>query len=183
MATRIGLCLLALFVTAGLCRGGDQVPYKDRVEAVITGFSVTEGGLFALPFRVVRGQGTHVGRFTSEGMLLVEPTSLEFVGTNTITAANGDEIDIEILGADADDGGGRVHHHCGDHLRRRDRPVRERHRRVQRRGHAADGTWLRRLHLHGGRRRHHLASEQEVASVRHREGAGFRGEPVPSPSL
>lgn len=99
MATRIGLCLLALFVTAGLCRGGDQVPYKDRVEAVITGFSVTEGGLFALPFRVVRGQGTHVGRFTSEGMLLVEPTSLEFVGTNTITAANGDEIDIEILGA------------------------------------------------------------------------------------
>jgi hypothetical protein len=76
---------------------GDQVPYKDRVEAVIVGADV-ESGFALLSFEVVRGQGTQVGRFTTFGELLVDLDTLEFVGTNTFIAANGDNIFTDILG-------------------------------------------------------------------------------------
>lgn len=91
--------MLIILVCPVLSFAGDQVPYKDRVEAVIydaaPGDAPNEVRLF---FRVEKGQGTHVGRFTTLGELLVDTDTLEFTGTNTLTAANGDQIFIEITG-------------------------------------------------------------------------------------
>lgn len=91
--------MLVILICPVVSSAGDQVPYKDRVEAVIydagPGDAPNEVRLF---FRVERGQGTHVGRFTTLGELLVDTDTLEFTGTNTLTSANGDQIFIEITG-------------------------------------------------------------------------------------
>lgn len=94
----VAAVVLMFLVCPVFSLAGDQVPYKDRVEAVIFAASPESPNEVRLSFFVHRGQGTHVGRFTTLGELLVNTDTFQFTGTNTLTAANGDKIFIEITG-------------------------------------------------------------------------------------
>jgi hypothetical protein len=83
-----------VFATAG-----DMLPYKDKVAAVITdAIPITDEDAVLLTFTAA-GQGTHVGNFTTLGQLRVNTLTFLFTGTNTLTAANGDRILIDITGS------------------------------------------------------------------------------------
>lgn len=92
------LVMIMILVSPVFPLAGNQVPYRDRVEAEIVDATPVSGNEVLLSFVVHRGQGTLVGRFTTEGELLVNTDTFEFTGTNTLTAANGDQIFIEITG-------------------------------------------------------------------------------------
>lgn len=90
--------LIMILLSPVFSFAGNQVPYRDRVEAEIVDATPVSANEVLLGFVVHRGQGTLVGRFTTEGELLVNTNTFEFTGTNTLTAANGDQIFIEITG-------------------------------------------------------------------------------------
>ena len=90
--------LLAILLSPAPSWAGDQVPYKDYVEAEVVGAAPVAPNLIQLSFEVLRGQGTHVGRFTTQGVLFVNTSTFDFIGENTLTAANGDQIFIDIVG-------------------------------------------------------------------------------------
>lgn len=92
------LAMIAILLSPVLSFAGNQVPYRDRVEAEIVDATPVSSNEVLLAFEVHRGQGTLVGRFTTEGELLVNTDTFQFTGTNTLTSANGDQIFIEITG-------------------------------------------------------------------------------------
>ncbi len=71
---------LVILICPVISLSGDQVPYKDRVEAVVIGAIPVSPNEVLLPFMVTRGQGSHVGRFTTLGELLVNTDTFQFTG-------------------------------------------------------------------------------------------------------
>lgn len=92
-------CLVVLASVIHLClasqsQAKDEAPYKDRVLGVFAPAGMDENGNLILEFQTV-GQATQLGRFTSAGQLNVAD-DLTFTGINTLTAANGDQIFLDI---------------------------------------------------------------------------------------
>ncbi len=87
-----GLVFALSFTSAAQAK--DEVPYKDRVLGQFQPAGVDDDGNLILDFHTV-GQATELGRFVSMGQLYVAD-DLTFTGINTLTAANGDQIDLNI---------------------------------------------------------------------------------------
>jgi hypothetical protein len=88
------LAFLATLVLAGPTDAGEQVPFKGRLEGVVTVTPLTPPFMFVL----VEGSGnaTHLGRLTWVAMLVASP--VEAAGTFQFTAANGDMLFADFTG-------------------------------------------------------------------------------------
>lgn len=94
---RIGAVVLAAVWAlsyVGQTHAKDEVPYNDSVEGVFEFVGVDPDGNLILSFETV-GQANQLGQFTSAGLLFVADDAT-FTGVNTLTAANGDQIFLEI---------------------------------------------------------------------------------------
>ncbi len=74
---------------------------------LLVGFALPALGDDWLPFRghyahdgtaPGSGQATHLGRFTQEGMVVVDPDDGSAEGTEVFTAANGDQLFADVGG-------------------------------------------------------------------------------------
>ena len=110
----VGLALPAL--------GGEGRPFRGHyvdemiIEAkpVPDGLQVTTTG---------PGQATHLGRFTRKGTVVIDLDDGSAEGTAVFTAANGDQLFMEIEGEPTDS---PRHHRWHFHVHRGDRPVQRR---------------------------------------------------------
>src|SRR5688500_174602 len=101
---------LSLLVFAAPAPAGESVPFRGGLEARVTSVIVIEGpGPGQTRPRLVRvnwiaeGRGTHLGRFTVVGSHLsflddTKPTFGQVSGSLVITAANGDQLLVDIFG-------------------------------------------------------------------------------------
>ena len=88
---------IVLFVAVGSATfatqaSGEERVYRSRSTAVLD--------LLTGDF-VAAGNGTHLGKYTESGNVSItglDPTALDVVGSATLTAANGDELDVSITG-------------------------------------------------------------------------------------
>jgi len=94
--SKVMLSMLILLCYSNIVHAGNQVPYKDSVIGEIISEEMISPNTLCLGFSAT-GQGTQLGRFTTLGELVVDTNTLSFTGTNTITAANGDMIFLDIV--------------------------------------------------------------------------------------
>ena len=97
-ASYLALLLAALttaFAPQWACATG-KVPFKGSAEgAVVSAVPGPEGVLLTV---LAEGQATHLGRFSREEMLLLDPTTGTIAGTVVFTAANGDQLTGVVAG-------------------------------------------------------------------------------------
>ena len=73
-----------------------EVPFKGSAEGVVVSLSPgPEGVLLTV---LADGQATHLGRFSREEMLLLDPSTGTVAGTIVFTAANGDQLTGVVAG-------------------------------------------------------------------------------------
>lgn len=94
------LLLCALLAAPQVAEAGKQVPYKDNIVAT---FDPTGLGDGILEFEVT-GTATHLGRFTGAGFVDLTTGT----GQNLLTAANGDQLFIDIVEAVVDESAGTI---------------------------------------------------------------------------
>jgi hypothetical protein len=75
---------------------GDQLPFKGRVDAVVTGATPAPDGLHLTV--VGTGEATHLGRFARYERVVLH-ADRTFAGTLVFTAANGDRLSAKVAGA------------------------------------------------------------------------------------
>ena len=101
----IAIAAIILFQCADLTSGATTVggavaragePFKGKAEGTITGVLPGPGGITLSG--VAEGQATHLGRFTREEQILLDPVTNAFVGTIVFTAANGDRLLCTLTG-------------------------------------------------------------------------------------
>ena len=94
-AASLALATLVVLGLAGPADAGEQVPFKGRLEGVVTTLTPLQP-----PFMFVRvegtGNATHLGRFTWVAMLVASPE--EATGSYQFTAANGDMLFADFTG-------------------------------------------------------------------------------------
>jgi len=83
------------FETRG-ATGTAPLPFKGNAEGTITGVSAGAEGVTLTGS--AEGQATHLGQYTREEQLLLNPVTGTFTGTMIFTAANGDQLWCTIAG-------------------------------------------------------------------------------------
>ena len=91
-----GLALIALLSTTATVGFASDVPFKGWANGEITVFSPGPTGISITA--VAEGNATHLGRYTREEHLLVDPNTGAFTGDVTFTAADGSELTATITG-------------------------------------------------------------------------------------
>jgi hypothetical protein len=84
------LATLTMVLSPKLARGGDSVPFKGSAVGAVV--SATPGPTGVLLRVLAEGQATHLGKFTREEVLLLNPATGAATGTAVFTAANGDQL-------------------------------------------------------------------------------------------
>jgi hypothetical protein len=84
----VGLALPAL--------GDEMRPFRGHVDEVIIDVTPVPEGL--LVTATGKGQATHLGRFTRLGRVVVHPEDGSAEGTVVFTAANGDQLVMDVVG-------------------------------------------------------------------------------------
>ena len=88
------LALLLAAVTAAFApqwvRAADTVPFKGNAEGAIVNATPDPGGLVVTV--VADGYATHLGKFSREELLLLNPNTGTAAGTIVFTAASGDQL-------------------------------------------------------------------------------------------
>ena len=84
------LAAVALAFGPQSVRGGDSVPFKGSAEGAIVSATPDPGGVLAPT--LAEGYATHLGRFTREEVVLLNPVTGTINGTLVFTAANGDQL-------------------------------------------------------------------------------------------
>ena len=77
------------FVPQSVC-AGNSVPFKGNAVGAIVSATPTPAGVVVKT--LAEGYATHLGRFTREEDLVLNPTTGSIAGTLVFTAANGDEL-------------------------------------------------------------------------------------------
>ncbi len=83
------------FPAEARCATSEQ-PFKGNAEGTITGVSVGPAGVSLEG--LAAGQATHLGLYTREEQLLLNPATGAFTGTMVFTAANGDQLTCTLAG-------------------------------------------------------------------------------------
>ena len=95
-AASLALAVVVVLGLTGPVAAGEQVPFKGRLEGVVT---VTP---LAPPFVAVyvdaTGRATHLGRFTLDIPHVVNRATSTAIGTYEFTAANGDTLTADFAG-------------------------------------------------------------------------------------
>ena len=91
------LAVAALVVAAQLSWGVNGVPFRGRAEGAITNVTPDPGGGVVLTI-VTEGIATHLGRFSRDEELLLDPSTNTFTGNIVFTAANGDQLVAAVVG-------------------------------------------------------------------------------------
>lgn len=92
LARHLPLLLAALTVVSGHSSlfAGEPVPFKGNAEGAIVSAAPDPGGLVV---RVLaEGYASHLGRFSREEVLILNPATGTVTGTIVFTAANGDQL-------------------------------------------------------------------------------------------
>jgi len=96
---RTASLMMALTAIVGLALpalGGEGRPFRGHYDEIVTDATSVPDGL--LVETSGSGQATHLGRFTREGRVVVDLVDGSAVGTAVFTAANGDQLFMEIEG-------------------------------------------------------------------------------------
>jgi hypothetical protein len=91
----IALCILLSLVVVQVASA--DVPFKGQASAEI--ISVVPGPTGVLMTAVATGNATHLGKFTREEHILLDPNTGSFTGDITFTSADGDQLVGTITGA------------------------------------------------------------------------------------
>ena len=91
-----GLALIALFSATSTVGLASNVPFKGWANGEITGFLPGPNGV--LITAVAEGNATHLGKFTREEHLLLNPETGAFTGDVTFTAADGSQLTATLTG-------------------------------------------------------------------------------------
>jgi hypothetical protein len=91
-----GLLAISLFSIIGLA-ATKEVPMKGNGAGTIT--AAVPGPTGVEISAIGAGYSTHLGKFTREESILLNPETGSFTGTITFTAADGSELDCEFVGA------------------------------------------------------------------------------------
>src|SRR5215212_9430473 len=84
------LAALTVVLAPHCVRASDSVPFKGSAEGAIVSAAPDPAGLVV---RVLAdGNATHLGRFSREEVLLLNPGTGTVAGTIVFTAANGDQL-------------------------------------------------------------------------------------------
>jgi len=97
-ARSLALLLAALTMASAprWASAAGEVPFKGGAEgAVVSTLPGPEGVLLTV---LAEGQATHLGRFSREEMLLLDPSTGTVAGTVVFTAANGDQLTGVVAG-------------------------------------------------------------------------------------
>ena len=96
-AASLALAALVVLGLAGPAAAGEQVPFKGRLEGVVTTLTPLQPPLM---FVRVEGTGnaTHLGRLTWVATLVANNATGEAVGSYQFTAANGDMLFADFTG-------------------------------------------------------------------------------------
>jgi hypothetical protein len=84
------LATLAVAFAPDWAAATGEVPFKGSAEGAV--ISLTPGPEGALLVVLAEGQATHLGKFTREEMLILNPATGTIAGTVVFTAANGDQL-------------------------------------------------------------------------------------------
>jgi len=95
-AASLALAALVVLGLAGPADAGGQVPFKGRLEGVVTVTPFPQPSPFMFVLVEGTGNATHLGRFTWVAMLVASPE--EATGTFQFTAANGDMLFADFTG-------------------------------------------------------------------------------------
>ena len=90
------LLLAAAMLSAYPAWAGDQVPFQGKAEGAITGVSPVPAGIILTVH--ANGNATHLGQFSREEVLLLNPLAGTIAGTIVFTAANGDQLSGTVAG-------------------------------------------------------------------------------------
>src|SRR4051812_20358978 len=92
------LVLLALIGVFGphAVWASDSVPFKGSAEGAIVSASPDPAGLLVTV--IADGNATHLGRFSREEVLILNPGTGTIAGTIVFTAANGDQLSGLVAG-------------------------------------------------------------------------------------
>ena len=74
----------------------EPVPFKGEAKGTITGVLPGPGGITLSGVAV--GHATHLGRFTREEQIVLDPLTGAFTGTIVFTAADGDHLHCTLVG-------------------------------------------------------------------------------------
>lgn len=80
-------CAVAVLISVSFVNAGDSVPFKGSAEGAVV--SATPEGVLRT---FATGYATHLGQFTREELLVLDPATGTITGTVVFTAANGDQI-------------------------------------------------------------------------------------------
>ena len=94
----LGLSLIILFSMTQAAAVGPaaSVPFKGGADGEITGVTPGESGVLMTATAV--GNATHLGKFTREENLLLNPNTGAFTGAVTFTAADGSQLTATLEG-------------------------------------------------------------------------------------
>lgn len=92
-----GLLVLALLSGIGQAAPLKELPMRGDGNGVITG--ATPGPTGVTITVVGEGEATHLGKFTREESILLNPATGSFSGTIVFTAADGSELYCDVAGA------------------------------------------------------------------------------------
>ena len=90
------LAAVTLAFAAHSARAGDQVPFKGRAEGAVVSMAPDPAGVVLTA--LAGGNATHLGRFSREETLLLNPMTGILAGAITFTAANGDQLRCTFAG-------------------------------------------------------------------------------------
>jgi len=96
----IAIAAIVLFESMGLttsARAIASVPFKGKAKGEITSLLPGPGGVAVIA--VSEGTATHLGKFTREEDILLDPNTGSFTGDIFFTAANGDQLIGTVAGA------------------------------------------------------------------------------------
>ena len=92
----VGFVLITLLSLTQSFSASAQVPFKGRAEGQITSFFPGPDGIAITTS--AQGNATHLGLFTREEHILLNPNIGTVTGTITFTAANGDQLSCTVAG-------------------------------------------------------------------------------------
>ena len=92
-----GLLVLVVLAVIGQAAGLKEVPMRGSGSGVITG--ATPGPTGVAITANGEGEATHLGKFTREESILLNPAAGTFTGTIVFTAADGSELYCDLAGA------------------------------------------------------------------------------------
>ena len=96
-AASLALAVVSVMVLAGPAAAGKQVPFKGRLEAVVTSVTPLVPPMVSVAIEG-EGRATQLGHFTVSFPHVVDRSTGIVVGTYEFTAANGDTLTADFTG-------------------------------------------------------------------------------------